>query len=384
LKSKYSAAIIGGGVIGCSIANHLSEDFGEKVVLLEKDFIASGSSGLSAGILSQQLWHEMNIELVRKSIDWIAKKGEDEEGLELNRQGLLKVVCTEEETEPLKRNVELQNSIGCEVRYLEPDDVPSVAPEIATEDVRGAAFCPDDAYVDPYQLCVSLARDAEKRGVKFYQKSEVKNIEKEDDAFRLKTSNDSFWSETVVIASGPWSKKVGQMFDIQLPLKPYRTQAAITTPFMGEASIPIVHDVTNDLYMKPETGGSVLAGDGTENTESDPDNFKEGTDYEFMTSISEKMLRRLPRSKDASLVRGWSGLCTATPDRHPLIGYHSQVDCLFLAVGFNALGVMRAPAIGEIVRDIIMGKCREEYVARFDPNRFGTAEDFEIRQGFTL
>lgn len=384
MKSKYSIAIIGGGVIGCSIAYHLSEDFGEDVVLLEKEFIASGSSGLSAGILSQQLWDAVNTDMVRRSIEWIGKKSEDDEALVLNRDGLLRVVCTEEETEPLRKNVDLQRTRGCDVTYLEPDDIPSVTPEIAVDDVRGGAFCPDDAYVDPYQLCVSLARDAEEGGVRFYQKSEVRKVERDNNGFHLKTSNDSFESETVIVSSGPWSKKVGRMFGIDLRLKPYRTQVAITTPFMGEVSIPIVHDVTNDLYMKPETGGTILAGDGTENTESDPDDFKEGTDYEFMTSISERMLRRLPRSREASLVRGWSGLCTATPDRHPLIGYHSKVEGLFLAVGFNALGVMRAPAIGEIVRDMMTGKAKEEYLTRFDPNRFETVEDFEIKQGFTL
>jgi sarcosine oxidase subunit beta len=384
LKSRYSVAIIGGGVIGCSIAYHLSEDYGEKVVVLEKDFIASGSSGLSAGILSQQLWDGMNVELVRKSIEWIAKKSDEEEGLELHRNGLLKVVCTEEEAESLKRNVDLQSSRGCDIEYLEPNEIANITPEISSEDVQGAAYCPDDSYVDPYQLCVSFARNAEEKGARFYQKSRVERIEREDDIFRLITQNDSFESDTVIISSGPWSKKVARMLGVDLPLKPYRTQVAITTPFMEDVSIPMVHDVTNDIYMKPETGGSILAGDGTETTESDPDDFKEGTDFEFMTSISEKMLRRLPRSKKASLVRGWSGLCTATPDRHPLIGYHSKVEGLFLAVGFNALGVMRAPAMGEIVSTMIANKCREEYITRFDPNRFETTEDFEIIQGFTL
>jgi sarcosine oxidase subunit beta len=377
-------AIIGGGVIGCSIAYHLSEELGEKVVLLERDFIASGSTGLSAGILSQQLWEGMNIDLVRRSIDWIAKKSVDEEGLELTQDGLLRVVCTEEETGPLKDNVDLQRSQGCDVKYLEASEIPEIAPEIATDDVQGGAFCPDDAYVDPYQLCVSFARNAEEYGVRFYQKSAVMKVQKNNDMFTLKTSNDSFESDNVIVSTGPWSKKVGRMLGIELPLKPYRTQVAITTPFMGDASIPIVHDVTNDLYMKPETGGTVLAGDGTEDFESDPDDFKEGTDYEFMTSISERMLKRLPRSEKASLVRGWSGLCTATPDRHPLIGYHPKVEGLFLAVGFNALGVMRAPAIGEIVSDMINGRGKREYITKFDPNRFETTEDFDIVQGFTL
>ncbi|MCK4444418.1 MAG: FAD-binding oxidoreductase [Thermoplasmata archaeon] len=384
MKEKYSFAIIGGGVIGCSIAYHLSEELGEEVILFEKDFIASGSSGLSAGILSQQLWNRFNIRLVKESIDWIAKKSEEEEGLELNRNGLLRVVCTEGEVGQLRSNVERQRSEGCDVRFLEPEDVPDVTAEIAVDDVTGAAYCPDDSYVDPYQLCICLARMAEENGVRFLQKSGVRKIETQNGAHVLKTSQDEIRSDVVIISSGPWSKKVGSMFGVDLPLKPYRTQAAITTPFMEDATIPIVHDVTNDLYMKPETGGTVLAGNGTEDFESDPDNFKERAGFDFMTSISEKMLRRLPRSENASLVRGWGGLCTATPDRHPLIGYHSHVDGLFLAVGFNALGVMRAPAIGRIVGDIILERRAEDYFSRFDPNRFEGTEDFEIRQGFTL
>lgn len=384
MKEKYSYAIIGGGVIGCSIAYHLSEELGEDVVLFERDFIASGSSGLAAGILSQQLWNRFNIQLVKESIEWIAEKSEEDEGLVLNRNGLLRVVCTEEEAEQLKSSVERQRSEGCNVKFLERGDIPGLTAEIAVDDVTGAAFCPDDSYVDPYQLCISFARMAEENGVRFLQKSEVRKMEVQNGSHILKTSKDRIRSDVVIVASGPWSKKVGNMFGIDLPLKPYRTQAAITTPFMEDARIPMVHDVTNDLYMKPETGGTVLAGNGTEDFESDPDNFKERAGFDFMTSISEKMLRRLPRSKNASLVRGWAGLCTATPDRHPLVGLHSDVQGLFLAVGFNALGVMRAPAIGRIVGDMILERGTEDYFSKFDPNRFKETEDFEIRQGFTL
>ncbi len=385
MKNKYSFSIIGGGAIGCSVAYHLSKEVGEEVVLLEKDFIASGSSGLSAGILSHQLWNEIDIELVKKSVEWIKKESEEEEGIVLNQDGLVKLVCTEEEIEPLKRNVNMQQSIGCDVRFLEPNDVEDITPEIAIKDVTGAAYCPDDSYVDPYQLCVHFAKAAEERGVRFLQRSEVKGIErKEDGVFQLRTARDTVESETVIICAGPWSKKVTKMLEFELPLKPYRTQAAITTPFMGEVQIPMVHDVSNSLYMKPETGGTILAGDGTESTESDPDNFREKPGFDFMTSISEKMLRRLPRSENARLVRGWSGLCTATPDRRPLIGFHSGTEGLFLAVGFNALGVMRAPAIGEMVSDLICGRRTQDDIPEFDPNRFEKVEDFEITQGFTL
>ncbi len=385
MKDRYSIAIIGGGAIGCSIAYHLSEDLGNEVILLERDFIASGSTGLSAGILSQQLWDEFNIELVRESIDWIERKSKVEEGLELRSDGLLRVVCTEDEIESLKRNVHRQRSKGCDVRFLEPDEIPRVSSEIATDDILGAAFCPDDSYVDPYQLCICFARMAEESGVRFLQKSEVKKVQETGEGtLMLRTNKDSIQADTTIVSSGPWSKKVGRMFGLELPLKPYRTQVAITTPFMEDITIPIVHDVTNELYMKLETGGTILAGNGTEDFESDPDDFKERAGFDFMTSISEKMLRRLPRSEEASLVRGWAGLCTATPDRHPLIGSHSQVKGLFLAVGFNALGVMRAPAIGKIVRDMILERKTKDYVSRFDPNRFESIEDFAIRQGFTL
>ncbi|UCD93165.1 MAG: FAD-binding oxidoreductase [Methanobacteriota archaeon] len=385
LKNRYSFSIIGGGVIGCSVAYHLSEELGEEVVLLERDFIASGSSGLSAGILSQQLWNEIDIGLVKKSIDWIKKVSEEEEGFGIHQDGLLKLVCTEMEVELLKRNVDLQNSVGCDVRYLEPDEVEETAPEIAVSDVVGATYCPDDSYVDPYQLCIQFAKRAEANGVRFLQKSQVNEVEmKNGGPFRLRTTQDVLESDVAILCTGPWSKKVGKMLGVDLPLKPYRTQVAITTPFMGDAVIPMVHDVTNSFYMKPETGGTVLAGNGTEDTESDPDDFKERAGFDFMTSISEKMLGRLPRSEKASLVRGWAGLCTATPDRRPLIGFHSEAKALFLAVGMNALGVMRAPAIGEIVSDLILERKTQSDFQEFDPNRFGEVEDFEIVQGFTL
>lgn len=382
---KYSFSIIGGGVIGCSVAYHLSKELGEDIVLLEKEFIASGSSGLAAGILSHQLWNKDDIELVRRSVDWIRRVSEKEEGFPFNQDGLLRLVCREDEVEPLKRSVSLQQGQGSDVKFLEPDEIADITSEIATDDVTGAAYCPDDSYVDPYQLCIYFAKSAEERGAAFFQKSEVRKIEKtRGGPFRLKTAKDVIECETVIVCAGPWSKNVGRMFGLGLPLKPYRTQVAITTPFMGEVRIPMVHDISNSFYMKPETGGTILAGNGTESVESDPDNFKERAGFDFMTSISENMLRRLPRSEKASLVRGWAGLCTATPDRVPLIGFHSEVEGLFLAVGFNALGVMRAPAIGEIVSELALGRRPADDVSRFDPNRFEGLTDFEIIQGFTL
>lgn len=295
LKDKYSFAIIGGGVLGCSVAYHLSHEFGEETVLLERDFIASGSSGLAAGILSQQLWDKFNIQLVKESMDWIDRKSQEDEGLVLNRHGLLRVVCTDDEVGQLRGSVERQRSVGCDVRFLEPSDVGSVTDEISVDDVTAAAFCPDDSYVDPYQLCLSLARRAEESGVRFLQKSRVKKVKRQNGDLALETVRDVIRTDLVIVCSGPWSKKVGKMFDVRLPLKPYRTQAAITDSFMEDATIPMVHDVSNDLYLKPETGGTVLAGDGTEDFESDPDNFKERAGFDFMSSMSEKMLRRLPQ-----------------------------------------------------------------------------------------
>ena len=150
----------------------------------------------------------------------------------------------------------------------------------------------------------------------------------------------------MVVAAGAWSKRLFAAFGCPQPLAPYRTQAATLRPEPGgPENFPSVHDLDSDVYVRPESNGRILAGDGTELVEVDPDRTPSGGDDRFIGHLAESFESRFPGWASAELVRAWSGVCTSTPDRRPLVGPVPDAPGLFAMVGFNGFGVMRAGGV---------------------------------------
>jgi glycine/D-amino acid oxidase-like deaminating enzyme len=182
-----------------------------------------------------------------------------------------------------------------------------------------------------------------------------------------------------VVAGGAWTKGHLARLGVRLPVQMYRTQlASLAIPGGGE--LPIVHDLTRHFYTRPESEGSILAGDGTQLRPFDPDDYNEAADPEFVHSIAERVVARFEDGGAAHYRTGWAGLCVATPDRRPLCGAVPGHPGLFVVTGDNGFGLMRSLALGSRLADAVQGRGDPA----LDPARFGPSpdDDFPMAEGY--
>jgi glycine/D-amino acid oxidase-like deaminating enzyme len=226
-------------------------------------------------------------------------------------------------------------------------------------------------------------------GVEFVLGTPMDSLARASDRWELGTGGRTVRARNLVVAAGAWSKRILREIGHPLPLSPYRTQAAVLRPTSGPVVFPSVHDIDVDVYARPEANGRILAGDGTELVEVDPDTFRPGADETFVTKLAETFDRRFPGWADAAMVRAWAGVCTSTPDRRPLVGAVAREPDLYAVVGFNGFGVMRAGGVALRLAELLAsggdGARELERLRPVLPGRFGgVAEPFAPRPGFTL
>ncbi|MGB6441684.1 MAG: FAD-binding oxidoreductase, partial [Thermoplasmata archaeon] len=280
-------------------------------------------------------------------------------------------------------------SWGVDVRPLDPDELRQKVPWGRFDDGPRAVWSPHDAVVTPSTMGEIYAEGARQGGAEFLLGTPMESFGRESDAWELRTAGRVLRARTAVIAAGAWSKKLLRGLGHPLPLAPYRTQAAVLRPPSGPVVFPSVHDIDADVYARPEANGRVLAGDGTQLVEVDPEAFRTGADESFVTHLAETFDQRFPGWADAEMVRAWAGVCASTPDRRPLVGPVPGADGLYAVTGFNGFGVMRAGGVSLRLAELIAsGGTGNRELARLGPvlpSRFtGTPGDFTPRPGFTL
>ncbi|HEV2231182.1 MAG TPA: FAD-binding oxidoreductase, partial [Thermoplasmata archaeon] len=208
-----------------------------------------------------------------------------------------------------------------------------------------------------------------------------------EEGWEIETPTGTLSGRSLVVAAGAWSKAILRGIDHPMPLAPYRTQAAVlrVPGALGE-EFPTVHELDSDVYVRPESEGRILAGDGTEETESDPERFPPHADQPFLEHLAATLSRRFPGWRESEVAGSWAGVCTATPDRRPIVGSLGGAPPLFVLTGFNGFGVMRAGGIARRLADLIAAlPSAEESLAPVAPGRFrGSIGGFRPRPGFTV
>jgi sarcosine oxidase subunit beta len=256
--------------------------------------------------------------------------------------------------------------------------------------VLGAIWSPDDSVVTPSRMGELYAERAREMGVEFNLGSPLTKFARDGDSWTVRAGGETIRGRTAVVAAGAWSKRLLAGAGHPLPLAPYRTQAAVLRPSGSDSRLfPSVHDIDLDVYVRPEENGRILAGDGTELAEVDPDRFQTAGDEKFVGHLAESFASRFPGWADAEMVRAWAGVCIATPDRRPMIGPVPGDDGLFALTGFNGFGVMRAGGAAARLAGLLSnGLPSDPDLQRLQsvlPSRFsGPPTPFSIRPGFTL
>jgi glycine/D-amino acid oxidase-like deaminating enzyme len=265
---------------------------------------------------------------------------------------------------------------GRNVALLDPSTLADEFPALATDDVAVAAIARDAACTDPAEYAAVVAERAADAGVTIRTETEV-GVTTEP---AVVTAAGTVEFDAVLVAAGAHTRSLLAEAGVTVPIKAYRVQALVTEPTAASERLPTLYDASAEFYCRPREGG-LLVGDGVEKRDFDPDDWDRTADEAFVDSALERVDAALAgdAERPGGTARAWAGLCTATPDRDPLVG---EVESgLFVAAGWHGHGFMRAPALGRTVAGQIRG---EDGIDAFDPKRFDGDERFPVVEGMTL
>lgn len=349
--------IIGGGIVGSSIAYHLTAQGCKNVLVLEREtHQGKGSTGKSMGGVRAQFSTPVNIQMSLYSIPFYASFEEQLGHPSGYRpQGYLFLATSEGQLAYLRSNYEKQVALGLQaVRLLPADEITAMYPQLRSDDIVGGSFCSTDGFVDPYSAMVGFMTWAASRGAQLWRNCEVTGITMDDRGISgVETSRGPVSTRVVVNAAGAWSAPLAKMVGIELPVEPLRRMLIPTEPFdQFPHSAPMIIDMSNGFHFRPEGLGFLLAWNDPEETPG----YKVDFDPAFIEKVLTRAADRVPCFENLAVnpKRAWSGLYEMTPDHHPILGPVPQSPGFFLANGFSGHGVMHAPATGKILSDLIM------------------------------
>jgi sarcosine oxidase, subunit beta len=349
--------IIGGGIVGSSIAWHLTHSGCKNVLVIERETSqGKGSTGKSMDGVRAQFSTPVNIQMSLYSIPFYARF-EEVVGYpaDYRPQGYLFLATKDSHLAYLRDNFARQQKLGLKTaRLLSADEIRAMLPQLRSDDILGGSFCSTDGFVDPYSVMNGFMASATEHGATLWKKTEVTGIISDHQGgFRVETTRGPVSTRTVVNAAGAWSSQIAKFAGIDLPVEPLRRMLVPSEPFSEfPHSSPMVIDMSTGFHFRPEGRGFLLAW-------NDPDETP-GYKTDFEPSFIEKILMhaadRVPAFENLPVnpKRAWAGLYEMTPDHHCILGPVAAVPGFFLANGFSGHGVMHSPATGKVLADLIL------------------------------
>lgn len=360
MSSTYDVLIIGGGVMGSSIAyNLMNDEFDGTVAVFEKDpTYEFSSTTLSAGGIRRQFSTDVNIRISQYGIQFYEKFDEtmaidgERAYAEFKQQGYL-FLGGDKNWPLIKKHHEFQTGLGVDVELLSPEETLKIIPHLNTEGLVGAAFSPRDGYLDPHGTLQGYAKKAQSLGVN-YVHDEVTRILKDGNRVTglVTQRGDSYSGPVVVNTAGPWAAEVGRMAGVELPVDPVRRMVFVFQPSeIFDYDLPLVIDVTG-LYFRHETGRIIMTG---KSIMEEPPGFNFTVDKSFFTKEMWPILAdRVPVFDRLKLIRGWAGLYAINRlDSNALLGKYPDIEGFYMAIGFSGHGFQQAPAVGKGLSELI-------------------------------
>jgi len=376
VKSTADVVIIGGGINGVAIAYNLAVRGCQRVVVLERNTLASGSTGRCGAGVRMQWGTEMNCRLARDSISHFERLNEELEfdgDIEFKQGGYLILAYHERQWEQFKKNVALQRSLGIPSRLVSPSEAGEIVPHLDLGGLIGATFCPKDGHVNPFKTTQAYAEAAARRGVEIRKFSEAVAIDR-DASGRINrivlAGGDEIATRVAVNAAGPYSQLVGKMAGVELPVHSERHQILVTEPVAPKQG-PMVLSFAHGLYCQQTPHGSFIMGLGDPH---EPRGFDVGSSWQFLENVAAKVTALMPALKEIRVVRQWAGLYNMTPDAQPILGEVPGVPGFFVAVGFSGHGFMLAPMTGILLAEMILGLKPTMDVSMLTLERFARGE----------
>jgi glycine/D-amino acid oxidase-like deaminating enzyme len=376
--------IIGGGIIGASIAYHLRQDDPSgRVLVIENDTTyARAATPMSMGGIRQQYSAPCNIALARYSLDFYSRFDDLMAGAwgrpqaHFQQRGYLVLLHASNE-EALRRRYTTQRQLGVEVELLTPEDIQELIPHLCIDELRGGIYGRRDGYLNPRGALQGLVERARELGCQWLQ-DEVSSFTPEagQQAAVHTRHNGTIITPTLVVAAGAWTRQLAALAGIDLPVLPVRRQACyLTMPQPPGYKLPMILDRQHDISFRhdTETDNHLLS---TRTIRDEPPGFNFDWDAAaFATHIAPRLQHYLPTCGTPQLQRGWAGHYAVTPDENPILGRHPEYPQILMATGFSGHGVMLAPATGKALSELIrLGQSTTLDIAPYGLSRFATGD----------
>lgn len=374
--------IIGGGIIGCSTAYHLTKMGWSDVVIVEKGELTSGSTWHAAGLVGQ-LRAERNITRMLQYSVKLYEQLEEETGQATGwkKSGCLHLASTRERMFELKKGATTARSFGLEMNIITPQEAYELCPIITVDDVIGAAFMPTDGQADPSGITQALAKGARSRGATIYEHTTVTGFEFDKKRVSaVKTDKGDIQCDVVVNCCGMWGYQVGKMLGVNVPLVPFQHQFLVTNTIEGiPSSLPTIRDKDNLIYYKDEVGGLVMGGYerngipwATEGVDNGFISQLLEPDFDHFQCLSDPAMKRTPCLESAEISRLINGPEAFTPDGDPIMGPAPELENCFVAAGFNAFGIASGGGAGKMMAEWIIEGEPSLDIWPLDIRRFGS------------
>ncbi len=365
LPSHAQVVIIGGGIIGCSVAYHLCKLGLTDVVLLERKILTSGTTWHAAGLVGQ-LRATQNLTRLAQYTTTLLQELEAETGQAtgFKQTGSLAIANNAERFEELKRGASMAKCFGLEVEVIGPGEAAELWPLMNASDLVGAVYLPGDGQTNPTDTTQAYAKGAKMRGAQIFENVKVTGIHQKDGRVSgVSTEYGDIHSEYVVNCAGMWARQVGRLAGVSIPLHAAEHFYVVTEPIAGLASgLPTLRDPGSATYFKEEVG-CVLAGffelqakPWGRGGEAVPEDFAFGTfgeDWDHLEDVFNQAMHRLPALETAGIKLFLNGPESFTPDDRYHLGEAPELKNFYVAAGFNSIGIQSSGGAGKVLAEWI-------------------------------
>lgn len=364
LPTHSRAVVIGGGIIGCSVAYHLTKRGWKDVLLLERKRLTSGTTWHAAGLVRGML-HTANLTRMAQYTLQLYRGLEAETGQAtgLKQNGSISIATSPERWEEFRRVASFATAVGVEHEVIDAGRVKRLWPLLNTADVIGAIHYPNDGQTNPTDTCMALAKGARMGGARIVENVKVTGILTDRGrAVGVTTDRGTVKSDVVVNCAGMWGRQVGRMAGVDVPLHACEHFYVVTEPMEGAVpTLPVLRDMDSHAYWKEDAGKLLIGAFELKakpwGTEGIPDDFEFGElpeDFDHFQPILEKAMARVPALQKVGIRKFFNGPESFTPDQRYLLGEAPNLDRFFVACGFNSIGIQSGGGAGKVLADWIV------------------------------
>ncbi len=377
VPTSADAVIIGGGINGLTTARELAKLGLKNIVILEKNYIGSGSTGRCGGGIRQQWTTRENIRLAQESVRMYEEMSADLGYQVFFRQGgYLMVTENENDLPALRQAVELQNQCGVPTEFLAAQDCLKLVPDLNVSNLKGATYCPKDGTAYPFAVVWGYAKACHKLGVKIHIRTTVQEIESDDGRIKaVVTDRGRISTPLLVNCAGPWARTMAAKVGVQLPNRQERHEIMVSEslkPFLD----PMVISISNGIYFSQSLRGEIVGGigDASEPQWENPDDFDTSSQLRFAVRFAKALTSYYPRAAQVRMMRQWAGMYDVTPDHRPILGSVPGLDGYYHICGFSGHGFMLGPVTGMRMARFITTGQPDDIISSLSLDRFEKGE----------